>query len=99
MSDEYNNTSRQETYENLMQASQEVGKQLEDMLTQVQQYQAECEKNRQELNRLKEDYERDREKNKELIQEILQKHLTELEHKITESVTSAIREKTEGSDS
>ena len=65
------------------------------MLTQVQQYQAECEKNCQELNRLKEDYERDREKNKEIIQEILQKHLTELEQKITESVTSAIREKTE----
>ena len=99
MSDEYNNTSRQETYENLMHASQEVGKQLEDMLTQVHQYQAECEKNRQELNRLKEDYERDREKNKEIIQEILQKHLTELEQKITESVTSAIREKTKGSDS
>ena len=55
MSDEYNSTSRQETYENLMQASQEVGKQLEDMLTQVQQYQAECEKNRQELNRLNQD--------------------------------------------
>ena len=71
MSDEYNNTSRQETYANLIQASQEVGKQLEDMLTQVQQYQAECEKNRQELNRLKEDYERDREKNKEFIQETM----------------------------
>ena len=99
MSDVYNNTSSREKYDNLIQASQDIGKQLEDMLTQVQQYQAECEKNRQELNRLKEDYEREREKNQKLIEEILRKHLTELEQKITESVTSAIREKTGGSDS
>lgn len=93
MSDEYSNNNNQTTYEKIYQASQDIGKQLDEMLVQVKQFQEECEKNRQELNRLKEDYQRDREKTKEFIEQALRETFAKMEQDITKTVTLAIQEK------
>ena len=93
MSDEYSNNNNQINYEKIYQASQDIGKQLDEMLVQVKQFQEECEKNRQELNRLKEDYQRDREKTKEFIEQALRENLAKMEQDIAKTVTLAIQEK------
>lgn len=80
-----------DTYADIVIAAKGLGKEIDDLIAQVKEYQAECERQRVEIEKLKADFNKSKEEQKQQITEILEDGLKKME----DDICSAMQEKIE----
>lgn len=82
-------------YVELVCAAKGLGKHIDDLMDQIREFQASCEKNRTEIEKLKEDIQKSKEEQKEKIEQIMKDGFKKIEDDVCAAVQNKIENKSE----